>query len=175
MVVSTAPSVAAATSVSAMPTVAVQPGLSIPAPPSYQMILPSRPSDQMIGSPRWCAVPHGPNGNPIITSMPGAFKELCQGEPNQHFGQVFSRQQGGYSAAVAHILAFFSNPNRPPPPATLCLNCFLHHMPNACSSPSYAWNTLIGRGHPSCRHCGQIHHAGQPCGPTEPPPSPSTH
>ena len=149
-----------------------QPGLVIQAPPRHQRILPSRPADQHIGRRLgWCAVPHGPNGNPIITSQSGAFAEHCQGKGNNNFGSVFYSAQGGYDSAVAHILAHFANTERPAPPSTLCFNCFLHHLPTECASPRYDWTSLVGRNHPSCSRCGQVHHIGQRC-PSFPPPPP---
>ena len=149
-----------------------QPGLVIQAPPRHQRILPSRPADQHIGRRLgWCAVPHGPNGNPIITSQSGAFAEHCQGKGNNNFGSVFYSAQGGYDSAVAHILAHFANTERSAPPPTLCFNCFLHHLPTECASPRYDWTSLVGRNHPSCSRCGQVHHIGQRC-PSFPPPPP---
>ena len=150
-----------------------QPGLVVAPPPLHQRILPSRPPNEHVGRRLgWCAIPLGPKGNPIITSQPGAFAEYCQGRPNNNFGQVYYSSQGGYDAAVAHILAHFANTERPTPPSTLCLNCFLHHLPAACASPSYDWTSMVGRSHPSCPRCGQIHHVGQRCPSLPPPPPP---
>ena len=100
-------------------------------------------------------------GHPIISFSPSAWSTYADGRPNQGHGRSFTGRKA-YDQAVAHILAYFSDPLRPRV-SGICMNCFLFHEGTACASLEYDWNSMIDRDvHPTCRHCNLQHHWG-PC------------
>jgi len=134
---------------------AAQPGLFRPPPDIACRILPSRP---IANVSKWYAIPIGPASHPIISSNPSVWQAFSEGE--QSYGKSFKRNKGGYNAAVAHILSHYA---RHQFPAGMCPNCFLFHLPAACTSPTYNWNALVDPTcHQACNLCGLSHHLG-PC------------
>lgn len=78
-----------------------------------------------------------------------------------------------YSAALGHILQHFATT---PMPATLCPNCFTHHLPHPCRLPRQDFRSHLLQSHPTCSVCLTRHPPPYPCvafGLDPPTPAPS--
>ena len=136
-----------------------QPGLVL-APPSFaEWILPTRPpfvpTSQQGPKKPFSAIPVSMFGNPeqplpIITTDPSADSIHANGQPNRGYKLTFR----DYSGAVSHILAHYAHHGFPP---GMCRNCFTYHGSHPCASPTYDWSSLLGRHHPRCRICFDLH------------------
>ena len=169
---------AGAGAVTTVPTVLpAQPGLIVAPPPPSMRIVPYVEQKNAINkSPsnsKWYAIPMAKFctvSQPILSTDPSVWQTYGEGCPNKGFGRTFTLAQGGYPAALAHILAHFSQKPQFHPEG-ICLNCFLIHHGTPCASPMYDWNLHIrATSHPACPSCGQQHFIGLPC-PSAPPPS----
>ena len=169
---------AAAAAVATVPTVLpAQPGLIVAPPPPAMRILPFAEQKHAISpsqsNAKWYAIPMArlcTVMQPILSTDPSVWQTYGEGCENKGFGRTFTRAQGGYPAALAHVLAHFSQKPLLHPKG-ICLNCFLIHPGTPCASPMYDWNLHIrNTSHPACPSCGQQHFIGLPC-PSDPSPS----
>ena len=153
---------------SAFDTPVHQPGL-IAAPPSPEdWIRPTRPpldpNPQQRSKKPWSSIPSSAFGTPlrplpIITTDPSADTRHANGQPNRGYKQSFKH----HSDAVSHILAHYASHGFPP---DMCTNCFTYHPGHPCASPPYEWSSLLGRHHPRCPVCQEMHFP--PCTPPSP-------
>jgi hypothetical protein len=147
-----------------------QPGLIHPAPSDSERITPTRllpplSAAAAAGARRkkcpYSSIPASQVGvpnchHPIITLAGDAEAVHANGQRNRGYKCSFQ----DYPSAVAHTLKHFATHE---PPVGLCLNCFLFHDGTACASPAYDWSSHIGRDHPACPQCHQLHFP--PCTP----------
>ena len=145
-----------------------QPGLVLAPPSPQDWIVPTRPpfapTPQQRSKQPFSAVPVSSFGTPgqplpVITTDPSADAIHANGRPNRGYKQTFR----DHSGAVSHILAHYAHHGFPP---GMCRNCFTYHGYDLCASPTYHWSSLLGRHHPRCPICHELHFP--PCSPALP-------